>query len=101
MNVSTRIRPVVKLATLLVAGIGVLSASLLLAMLTTMLLGAQDVARMLFPFVTLLLIAALTLMLKRLAWRWRAVAGLLLLTCSFMLSPRPICATASTPQTGC
>lgn len=101
MTVPPSIRALVKLATLLVAGVGVLSASLTLAMLTTVLLGSHDFGWLLFPFITLLLIAVWILLLKRLAWRWRAIAGLLLLAGSFMLLPRPTCATTSTPQAGC
>jgi len=86
-----------------VAGLGALLASLLFGMYATLVctpyLGAP--AGLLMIFVPIAMVFIVVATLKRLGWASRAMLGALLIACSLLLMPRPMCGAEPRQQHGC
>lgn len=93
-----------KIATVAIAGVAVLVASLLAATYAVALCGSslRGVAiDVVFGGVALAIVGTLGFVLIRLSWSLRALMGVTLLVVSFLLLPRPTCAAEPQTTTDC
>jgi len=91
-------------AALLLASVGVLSVSMLLAGYVVALWGSSLrglPVTALFGVVAVIVCAAFGFALVQLSWRWRAAVGLVLMAGCFLLLPRSACAAEQQVNVEC
>ena len=93
-----------KVASVVIAGAAALLVSLLAAFYTVAICGSVlpgEVIGVVFGAVVLASLAVLGYGFRKLSWAHRMLVGVALLTCSFLLLPRPTCAADDQTTTGC
>ncbi|MEO6277522.1 hypothetical protein [Roseateles sp.] len=105
MSPSTIATRALKAIVLVIAGLGTLAAALIGAFLTTVVSGhvtsVYALTSLVWVVTLLAMLAGLALLMKRLAWPWRAALGVCLLAGSFMLLPRHGCGDEPPARSSC